>query len=50
VKEYNLLIFVYTKNDIAFLEEVSVNNIMKWIYEIPQDEKVVEQFGLIVNK
>jgi len=49
-KEYNLLIFVYSKTDFAFLEAVNVTNIMKWIYEIPQNEKAVEQFGLIVNK
>jgi hypothetical protein len=49
-KEYNLLIFVYTKSDIPFLEVPNVNSIMKWIYEIPTDERAVEQFGVIVRK
>jgi hypothetical protein len=49
-KEYNLLIFVYTKKDIPFMEIPNVNNIMKWIYEIPTDERAVEQFGVIVRK
>jgi len=50
LKEYNLLIFVYTKEEFGFLEEIDVENIMKWIYEIPRDKRAVEQFGLIVNK
>jgi len=45
-KEYNLLIFVYTKREIPFLEDVTVNNIMTWIYEIKPDERMVEQFGI----
>lgn len=49
-KEYNLLIFVFTKENIPFMEEVKVNNIMKWIYQIPLDERVVEQYGIVVNK
>jgi len=49
-KEYNLLIFVYTKSNIPFMESPSVNSIMKWIYEIPLDDRVVEQFGIVVRK
>ena len=49
-KEYNLLIFVYTKRDIPFMEAATVENIMRWIYEIPLDERAVEQFGIIVNR
>lgn len=49
-KEYNLLIFVYTKSDIPFLELPNVQNIMTWIYKIPLDERAVEQFGIIVRK
>ncbi len=49
-KEYNLLIFVYTKKDIPFMEENTLENIMRWIYEIPLDERVVEQYGIIVNR
>lgn len=49
-KEYNLLIFIYTKVEIPFYEKADVMNIMKWMYEIPPDQKHVEQFGIIVNK
>jgi hypothetical protein len=49
-KEYNLLIFVYTKKDIAFLEEVRVTSIMEWIYDIPPDQRHVEQYGIIVSR
>ena len=49
-KEYNLLIFVYTKDDIPFMKDVNVENIMRWIYELPLDEKVVEQYGIVVRK
>ena len=49
-KEYNLLIFVYTKADIPFMEDVKVENIMKWIYEIPLDERAVEQYGIVVRR
>ena len=36
--------------DIEEGKEIDVENIMKWIYEIPRDKRAVEQFGLIVNK
>ncbi|MCD4663921.1 MAG: hypothetical protein K8R68_01545 [Bacteroidales bacterium] len=49
-KEYNLLIFVYTKADIPFMEDVKVENIMKWIYELPLDERAVEQYGIVVRR
>ncbi len=48
-KEYNLLIFVYTKENISFWEEPNVNNIMEWIYEIPIDSRYVEQFGIALR-
>lgn len=49
-KEYNLLIFVYTKNNIPFMEIPNVNSIMQWIYEIPLEDRAVEQYGLVVKK
>jgi len=49
-KEYNLLIFVFTKDNIPFMDEVKVNNIMKWIYQIPLEDRVVAQYGIIVKK
>lgn len=49
-KEYNLLIFVFTKENIPFMEDVKVNNIMKWIYQIPLEDRVVEQYGIVVKR
>jgi hypothetical protein len=49
-KEYNLLIFVFTKENIPFMNDVKVNNIMKWIYQIPLEDRVVEQYGIIVKR
>ncbi len=49
-KEYNLLIFVFTKDNIPFMDDVKVNNIMKWIYQIPLEERVVEQYGIVVKR
>lgn len=49
-KEYNLLIFVYTKENIPFWDDVTVGNIMEWIYEIPIDSRYVEQFGIALKR
>ncbi len=49
-KEYNLLIFVFTKDNIPFLEKTEVNKIMKWIYQIPLNERAVEQYGIVVKR
>lgn len=49
-KEFNLLIFVYTKEDIPFLEDENVNSIMRWIYELPLNEREVAQYGIVVQK
>jgi hypothetical protein len=49
-KEYNLLIFVFTKEFIPYMEEFKVNNIMKWIYQIPLEDRVVEQYGIVVKR
>jgi hypothetical protein len=49
-KEYNLLIFAFTKDNIPFMDKVTVNNIMKWIYQIPLEDRVVAQYGIIVKK
>jgi hypothetical protein len=49
-KEYNLLIFVFTKENIPFMQDVKVNNIMKWIYQIPLEDRIVEQYGIVVKR
>lgn len=49
-KEYNLLIFVFTKEDYPFLQEVSLPNIMNWIFEIPLDQRKVQQWGIVLKR
>lgn len=49
-KEYSLLIFVFTKEDYPFLEDVNVTNIMKWIFEIPLDQRAVQQYGIVIRR
>lgn len=50
LKEYNLLIFVFTKEDYPFHDDVNVENIMKWIFEIPLNQRAVLQFGIVLKK
>jgi hypothetical protein len=50
-KEFNLLIFVFTRENIAFLDDASdMKEIMAWIYSIPPEKRVVKQFGFIINR
>ncbi|MCK9269889.1 MAG: DUF4384 domain-containing protein [Bacteroidales bacterium] len=49
-QEFNILMFVFTKKDIPFIGEGSFNNIMKWIYAIPPDERTTQQVGFIIKK
>lgn len=49
-KEFNLLIFVYTKENYPFIHDVNVGSIMKWIFEIPLDQRAVQQWGIVLKK
>jgi len=50
-KEFNLLIFVFTRENIAFLEDGSdVKKIMEWIYSIPMDKRKVVQVGFVISR
>jgi hypothetical protein len=50
-KEPNLLIFVFTRENIPFMEDAgNVKDIMAWIYAIPQDKRVVKQYGFVINR
>ena len=49
-KEYNLLIFVFTKQDYPFHDDVNVTNIMNWIFNIPLDQRAVQQFGIVLRR
>ena len=41
-KEFNQLIFVFTKNNIPFKNKVTSDNMHTWIYSIPPDQRVIE--------
>jgi len=49
-KEYNLLIFVFTKKDYPFLQDANLPNIMNWIFEIPLDQRKVQQWGIVLQR
>ncbi len=49
-QEFNILIFIFTRKNIPFIEEVNFTNMMRWIYSIPPDERVMEQVGFIIKK
>jgi hypothetical protein len=50
-KEFNLLIFVFTRENIPFMENAGdMKQIMKWIYSIPMDKRKVIQLGFVINR
>jgi len=49
-EEFNILMFVFTKQNIPFIEKPTFNNVMKWIYAIPPDERVTSQEGFVIKK
>jgi hypothetical protein len=49
-QEFNILMFVYTKENIPFIREVDFSSMMKWIYSIPPNERVTEQVGFVIKK
>lgn len=49
-KEYNLLIYVYTKEDYPFIQEVNLPSIMNWIFEIPLNQRAVQQWGIVLKR
>ena len=49
-QEFNILIFVFTKQNIPFLQEVNFTNMMRWIYAMTPDERVTQQAGFIIKK
>ncbi len=50
MKEFNLLIFVFTKKDFPFTGHNNVKDIMSWIYNLPVDERAVKQVGFVIRK
>ncbi len=49
-QEFNILMFVFTRENIPFIEKVNFTNMMKWIYEISPDERTTEQHGFVIKK
>ena len=49
-QEFNILIFIFTRKNIPFIEEVNFTNMMRWIYSIPPDERVMQQEAFIIKK
>ncbi|MFP4471343.1 MAG: hypothetical protein ACLFPE_11690 [Bacteroidales bacterium] len=49
-QEFNILMFVFIKENIPFIEEVNFTNMMKWIYAISPDERTTEQHGFVIKK
>jgi hypothetical protein len=50
-KEFNLLIFVFTRENLPFMENAGdMKQIMKWIYSIPMDKRKVIQMGFVINR
>jgi hypothetical protein len=49
-QEFNILLFVYTKENLPFIEEPTFNNIMKWIYATSPDQRVSAQEGFVIKK
>ncbi|OQX78608.1 MAG: hypothetical protein B6D64_06215 [Bacteroidetes bacterium 4484_276] len=49
-QEFNILMFVYTKENIPYIEDVDFANMMSWIYSIPPNERATEQVGFVIKK
>jgi hypothetical protein len=49
-QEFNILMFIFTKQNIPFFGQVDFKNMMKWIYSIPPDQRATEQYGFIIKK
>ena len=49
-QEFNILMFVFTKQNIPFLGTANFKNMMSWIYAIPPDERVTQQVGFVIKK
>ncbi len=49
-QEFNILMFVYTKENIPWMGEVNFNNMMNWIYSVPPDARVTQQVGFVIKK
>ncbi|NCC73642.1 MAG: hypothetical protein EOM06_09620 [Sphingobacteriia bacterium] len=49
-QEFNILMFVFTRQNIPFTEPVNFTSMMRWIYSIPPDQRATEQIGFVIKK
>jgi hypothetical protein len=49
-EEFSILLFVFTKHNYPFMDDVNFVNVMKWVYGIPADQRSTEQIGFIIKK
>jgi hypothetical protein len=49
-QEFNILMFIFTKQNIPFFGQVDFKNMMKWIYSIPPDQRTTAQYGFIIKR
>ena len=49
-QEFNILMFVFTKENIPFVGKANFKNMMKWIYSISPDQRVTQQVGFVIKK
>lgn len=50
-KEFNLLIFVFTRENIPFMNDASnMKQIMEWIYSLPVEKRKVVQAGFVISR
>ncbi len=47
--ENNYIVIVFTKQNLPFIENATVNNLLKWIYSIPPDQRAVKYFQFIIK-
>jgi len=48
-KEINHMVFVFTKKDFPFTEEVNYKNLLRWLYTISPDQRAVQYFSYIIK-
>jgi len=50
-KEFNLLIFVFTRENIPFMDDATdMKQIMNWIYSLPMEKRKVVQVGFMISR
>ncbi len=48
-EDADLLVFVYTKQDIPYTKKENIKDILEWIYSIPKDERAIQHFSFVIH-